>query len=88
VVYETHRFVVVDLDLDVVRLVDGTASIVDQDEFAEHRVRYGYPPDVIAETVRVTDEVLAAVQAGQAPFAGGAAEAWIERARSGPTRLS
>jgi uncharacterized protein len=88
VVYEPDRFVVVDLDLDVVRLVDGTASIVDQDEFAEHQVRYGYPPDVIAETLRVTDDVLAAVEAGQAPFTGGVAESWIERARSGPTPSS
>lgn len=82
VVYEADRFVVIDLDLDVVRLADGSASIVDQDEFAEHQVRYGYPADVIAETERVTDEVLAAVVAGEEPFRGDVAAGWIERARA------
>lgn len=35
----------VDLDLDVVRRFDGSAEILDEDEFAEHQVRYGYPPE-------------------------------------------
>jgi uncharacterized protein len=39
----------VDLDLDVIRLVDGTVVIDDEDEFAEHRIKYGYPEDVVAE---------------------------------------
>ncbi|WP_180935649.1 DUF402 domain-containing protein [Nocardioides ungokensis] len=33
----------VDLDLDVVRGRTGRVWIDDEDEFAEHRVRFGYP---------------------------------------------
>ncbi len=36
----------VDLDLDVVRGIDGRVWIEDEDEFAEHRVELGYPDDV------------------------------------------
>ena len=32
----------VDLDLDVIRMRDG-GILDDEDEFAEHQVRYGYP---------------------------------------------
>ena len=39
----------VDLDLDVVRRRgSGVIELRDEDEFAEHRVRYGYPPEVVA----------------------------------------
>ena len=37
----------VDLDLDVVRRTDGTVYVDDEDEFAEHRVSFGYPPEVV-----------------------------------------
>ena len=37
----------VDLDLDVLRRRNGTVLVDDEDEFAEHQVKYGYPPDVI-----------------------------------------
>ena len=39
----------VDLDLDVIRRFDATAAqLLDEDEFAEHQLRYSYPADVIA----------------------------------------
>ncbi|MGW3644493.1 DUF402 domain-containing protein, partial [Streptomyces sp. NPDC005143] len=38
----------VDLDLDVVRPRGGEAHVEDEDEFAEHRVRYGYPDRAVA----------------------------------------
>src|SRR6266540_1141443 len=38
----------VDLDLDVCRRrADQTVVLLDEDEFAEHRVRYDYPRDVV-----------------------------------------
>lgn len=37
----------VDLDLDVVRLADGTVRLEDQQEFDAHRHRYGYPADLV-----------------------------------------
>ena len=39
----------VDLDLDVVRRrATGTVELRDEDEFAEHRARFGYPDDLVA----------------------------------------
>jgi hypothetical protein len=58
----------VDLDLDVVRFSDGTVEVLDEDEFAEHQVRYGYPPEVVARARATTDDLVAALTAGVEPF--------------------
>jgi uncharacterized protein len=60
----------VDLDLDVIRLVDGEVYVDDEDEFAEHRVTYGYPDDVIAAALRSADAVLEAVTSRHPPYDG------------------
>ena len=36
----------IDLDLDVTVRAGGTIELLDVDEFEEHRLEYGYPPDV------------------------------------------
>jgi uncharacterized protein len=60
----------VDLDLDVLRMrADGSVIIVDQDEFAEHQVRYAYPPDVIAAAQTAADWLHAVIGDGAEPFA-------------------
>jgi hypothetical protein len=66
----------VDLDLDVVKLHDGTVYLDDEDEFAEHQVTFGYPADVVAMAERSAAEVLSAVQQGTAPY-DGTADAWL-----------
>ena len=66
----------VDLDLDVVRGATGRVWVDDEDEFAEHRVRFGYPEDVARLAMRSCDRVLAAVTAGDAPY-DGSAGAWL-----------
>lgn len=58
----------VDLDLDVVVTADGELRLDDEDEFAEHQVRYGYPPDVIATAEATAAELLAAIRAGAEPW--------------------
>lgn len=68
----------VDLDLDVVRHRDGTVRVLDEDEFAEHRVRYGYPADVVALAQATTDDLVARLTARTEPFATVGA-AWLER---------
>lgn len=73
----------VDLDLDVVKLQDGTVYLDDEDEFAEHQVSFGYPPEVVEMAERSAVEVLAAVRAGSPPYDGTAA-GWL--ARLLPTR--
>ena len=70
------RVEAVDLDLDVIRERDGSVHLVDEDEFAEHQVRYGYPADVIAQAVAAADELVAMVTGRQGPF-GDAGENWL-----------
>ena len=41
-----------DLDLDVSRTRSGAIVLLDEDEFAEHQLRYGYPAEVIAAAER------------------------------------
>jgi hypothetical protein len=70
----------VDLDLDVIRLFDGRLFVDDEDEFAEHRVSYGYPADVVADAEATCGAVLAAVERGEEPFGRqgpGVGERWL-----------
>lgn len=67
----------VDLDLDVVRERGKPAKLVDEDEFAEHQVRYAYPPDVVAQAQAAAQWLLEAVASGSGPF-GGAHRHWRE----------
>ena len=76
-IIEADRVVSTDLDLDVIRLVDGSCEIIDQDEFEEHQVRYGYPDEVIARTQATADEVLDLMRRRVAPFDDVAARAWV-----------
>ncbi|MFB9312828.1 DUF402 domain-containing protein [Nocardioides plantarum] len=69
----------VDLDLDVVRTADGHVFVDDEDEFAEHQVRYGYPPEVIALAEESAAWVHEAVLAERAPFDGDTADRWLRR---------
>ncbi len=68
----------VDLDLDVVRRFDGSAEILDEDEFAEHQVRYGYPPEVTSRAEQAASAMLAAVTSGTEPF-GQVCRAWLAK---------
>ncbi|MDZ5621976.1 DUF402 domain-containing protein [Nocardioides sp. HM23] len=66
----------VDLDLDVIKLRDGSVVLDDEDEFAEHRVSFGYPPEVVTMAQRSAAEVLAAVRQGVPPY-DGTADRWL-----------
>jgi hypothetical protein len=77
-VRSAHGVEAVDLDLDVIRLRDGTVEVWDEDEFAEHQVRYGYPAEVIERAQASCDDLVARLTAGQEPFVEVAA-AWLRR---------
>jgi protein associated with RNAse G/E len=52
----------IDLDLDVLRMrADGAVHLVDEDEFAEHQVAFGYPADIIEGARRSAEEILARI---------------------------
>jgi protein associated with RNAse G/E len=58
----------IDLDLDVRRRRTGEVKVLDEDEFAEHQVRYGYPAEVIERAQAAADWLFAAVSARREPF--------------------
>ncbi len=66
----------IDLDLDVIRRVDGEVFVDDEDEFAEHRVALGYPDDVVQAAIRSCETVHARLTAGHPPY-DGSHEPWL-----------
>ena len=69
----------VDLDLDVIQGVTGRVWVDDEDEFADHRVRFAYPPDVVAAALASANWVERAVRDGHAPFDGETHLPWLHR---------
>ncbi|MEV6521068.1 DUF402 domain-containing protein [Longispora sp. NPDC051575] len=70
---------IVDLDLDVCRVrADGRVFVDDEDEFADHQVRYGYPPEVVAAASASAAWLVEAVTARSGPFGGGHLD-WLAR---------
>jgi SAM-dependent methyltransferase len=73
----------IDIDLDVVRLPDGTVFIDDEDEFVEHQALFAYPPDVVAATRATADALAADVRGRVEPF-GDASLPWLARVAAAP----
>ena len=67
----------VDLDLDVIVGTHGRVWVDDEDEFAEHRVVWGYPEEVVALARASCDDVVTAVTNRDAPF-DGTHETWMD----------
>jgi hypothetical protein len=68
----------VDLDLDVVRGTTGQVWVDDEDEFADHRLAFGYPDEVVAAATASCDRVERLVAGGHAPY-DGSHLVWLER---------
>ncbi len=63
---------VIDLDLDVRRRRQtGRVELLDEDEFAEHQARYGYPREAVVEAERAARWLVRALRGDTEPFAGG-----------------
>lgn len=73
----------VDLDLDVVQGLTGRVWVDDEDEFADHRVRFGYPGDVVADALASCAFVDHAIRTQVAPFDGSTAQRWLDVVRDG-----
>ena len=83
----------IDMDLDVIRAVDQRGVWVDdRDEWAEHRVAYGYPLDVVTHLETLALDLESRVRAQVAPFDDPTADRWFARladiARETGTSLS
>jgi protein associated with RNAse G/E len=57
----------VDLDLDVV-ITPGGPILVDEEEFEEHRVRFGYPDGLVTRARAAAGELLALAAQGAPPW--------------------
>lgn len=58
----------IDLDLDVVQRANGFTYVDDEDEFAEHQRKFGYPDDVIQQAEADTRAVFDTLRDSRAPF--------------------
>jgi protein associated with RNAse G/E len=71
----------IDLDLDVRRRrVTRAVELVDEDEFEEHRRRFGYPDEVVQQAWKAAHGLVRALADGSEPFAGGY-HAWLDLVR-------
>lgn len=59
----------IDLDLDVRRRRTGAVEILDEDEFAEHQIRFGYPAEVVSAAWASAERLVHAIWANEEPFA-------------------
>lgn len=74
--WDGDRVTMVDLDLDVVRRRTGVVEVLDEDEFDEHRVRYGYPRHVVDRARATTAAVFLDLETRREPF-GDVADRWL-----------
>jgi protein associated with RNAse G/E len=77
--FKDDVFTMIDLDLDVVRKRDGSIYVDDEDEFAEHQVKYSYPPDVIEQAQATADWLVTAVKTEE-PFLT-VFKTWLDKVR-------
>ena len=77
--WNAHRVTLVDLDLDVVRTIEGSVAVLDRDEFDEHRVRFEYPRHIVEGALHAVETTVAMLEANLDPF-GGAADRWLDLA--------
>jgi predicted RNA-binding protein associated with RNAse of E/G family len=68
----------VDLDLDVLRGWTGRVWVDDEDEFADHRARFGYPAEVVDLAVTTCAAVRRAVELSQPPFDAATPRRWLD----------
>jgi uncharacterized protein len=77
-VWDGDLVTAVDLDLDVIRRFDGSWYVDDEDEFAEHQLSYGYPPEVVAAAESECRRVATEIRSGATFLASSAAAPWHE----------
>jgi protein associated with RNAse G/E len=76
------RIEMIDLDLDLVVLGDGTVEVVDEDEFEINQVELGYSREMIRRARNETERVARLLRRGEEPFFA-VAEHWLQVVISG-----
>jgi hypothetical protein len=67
----------VDLDLDVVRRLDDSVYIDDEEEFVEHQKEFGYPAEIVALAETACAEVARLVEKWEPPFDEETTQRWF-----------
>lgn len=80
--WDQDRIRQIDLDLDVVRNVDGTVEVLDEEEFAQHQQEYAYPANLVTAARRAADRAVALLETDTEPF-GAAPLKWQAAAGHG-----
>lgn len=73
-----HRVEMIDIDLDVVRWKDGSVGVLDEDEFLDHQVRFGYPNWLVDQARNTAAELVLKVEENVEPF-GRVPERWLQQ---------
>ena len=66
--WDGNRVRAVDLDLDVIKTLEGEVVVDDEDEFAEHQVEFGYPREIVDLALATRDAVLTSMRVAAPPF--------------------
>jgi hypothetical protein len=80
-VWDEDRVTMIDLDLDIERSREGTVTIVDEDEFAEHQIQLDYPKHLIDGARVAADDIARQVAEKREPFVATGAR-WMDLALS------
>lgn len=80
-VWDESTLHLVDLDLDVVKGRTGRVWVDDEDEFADHRVRFDYPEEVVRLAVSSCEQVRRAVESRRPPYDGRTGAYWLGELR-------
>ncbi|MGB7924713.1 MAG: DUF402 domain-containing protein [Pyrinomonadaceae bacterium] len=67
-VFDSSGLSFIDLDMDILVAPDLSYTILDEDEFLENAVRYGYPPLVRRRAHEALDELAAMIESRRFPF--------------------
>jgi uncharacterized protein len=73
----------VDLDLDVAMRPDRGVELLDEDEFAEHRIALAYPDHIVDQARTAAASIHRVMESGAEPFASVGAN-WLEQATALP----
>lgn len=74
---------VIDLDLDVIRYLDGRTVLDDEDEFELNRVHLGYPEETATSARTLAEMLTDLIERREPPFAS-ASRRWMQLVPGGP----
>ena len=74
--WDGSRLTQIDLDLDVIRLLDGTVEVIDEDEFEANRFALGYPAEVVESAREAAERAVRLMRREAEPFCN-ASDRWF-----------